>query len=100
VRSATIATEWASTGSLLRVVAGGEHPHLRRQLRRHIQHRLPVVHQPVGDVPADAVAALHRPHPLGEPAPGSEHVGVAGPVGTVPADRQYPAVLVDDLDGG
>ena len=57
----------------LAAVAGGEHPHLRRQLRRHVKHRLTVVDQPVGDVLADPVAALDRPHPIGEPAAGGEH---------------------------
>jgi hypothetical protein len=31
----------------LAAVAGGEHPHLRRQLRRHIEHNLAVVDQAV-----------------------------------------------------
>jgi hypothetical protein len=47
-----------------------------------------------------AVAALHRPHPLGEPAAGGKHLRIAGVVGAIPADREYPAALVDDLDGG
>jgi hypothetical protein len=54
----------------------------------------------VGDVPADAVAALHRPGPVVVSAAGGEHLRAAGIVGAVPADREYPAALVNDLDGG
>jgi hypothetical protein len=94
-----MATECASTGSLLRGVAGGEHPHLRRQLRRHIQHGLTVVDQPMGDVLADAVTALHRPGALAVAPPSGEHGGVAGLVRAVAARREDPAAVVDDLDG-
>ena len=100
VRSATIATEWASTGSLLRVVAGGEHPHLRRQLRRHIQDGLTVVDQAMGDVLTDVVAAFHRPTPVVEPAACCEHRGVTGLVGAVAAHRDHLAAFVDHLDSG
>jgi hypothetical protein len=82
----------------LAAVAGGEHPHLSRQLRRHVQHHLAVVHQPVGDVLANAVAAPHRPDPLGAAPAGGAHGGVAGRVGGVPARREHPAAVVDDLD--
>ena len=60
----------------------------------------PVVHQPVHDVPADAVAALDRPDPIGKPAARLEHLGIAGAVRAEPADRQPPPGLIDDLDGG
>lgn len=43
---------------------GGEHPSPGRQLRGHVQHSLAVGEKPLGDVPANAVAALHRPDPL------------------------------------
>jgi hypothetical protein len=32
--------------------------------------------------------------------PAASICGVAGVVGAIPADREYPAALVDDLDGG
>jgi hypothetical protein len=84
----------------LAAVAGGEHPHPRRQLRRHIHHGLPVVHQPVRDVPADPVAALHRPHPIRVHAASGEHRGVAVLVGAITTDGQDGLVLVDHLDRG
>lgn len=48
----------------LAAVAGGEHPHLSGQLRRHVHHGLAVVHQSVCDVLANPVAALDRPDPI------------------------------------
>ena len=74
----------------LAAVAGGEHPDLRRQLRRHVEHRLTVVDQAVRDVLADAVAALDRPHPVSEPAARGEHLRVAGLVGAEPAQLPAP----------
>ena len=68
----------------LAAVAGGEDPHLRGQLRRHVDDDLTVVHEPVRDVPADAVAALDRPDPVRVPAARGEHLGVAGLVGAEP----------------
>ena len=52
----------------LAALAGGEHPHPRGQLRRHVHHGLAVGDQPLGDVPADAVAALDRPDPVRDAA--------------------------------
>jgi hypothetical protein len=69
----------------LSAVAGSEHSHLRRQLRRHVHHRFAVVDQPVCDVLADAVAAFYRPYALGVPAAGFQHLVIAGLVGAVPA---------------
>jgi hypothetical protein len=54
----------------LAAVATGVHPDPGGQLDRHIQHHLPVTDQPLSQRPACAVAALHRPAPLGPP--GSE----------------------------
>ena len=48
----------------LAAVAGGEHPHLRGQLRGHVDHGLAVMDQPMRDVLADAVATLDRPDPI------------------------------------
>jgi hypothetical protein len=50
----------------LAAVASGGHPHLRGQLRRHAGDDLDVMDQAVRQVPADAVAALHRPDPVRE----------------------------------
>lgn len=83
----------------LAAVAGGEHSHLRRQFRGYVEHCLTVVDQAVGDVFADAVAALDRPDPIGVLAAGGEHVGVAGLVSPEAAHREHPAAFVDDLDG-
>ena len=71
VRNATTATECGVDRVGLAALAGGEHPHPRRQLRRHIHHRLAVGDQPLGDVPADAVAALDRPDPVPDRRPAS-----------------------------
>ena len=82
----------------LAAVTGGEDPHLRGQLRRHIDHALAVMHQPVRDVLADAVATLDRPDPVGEQAARLEHLGIADLVGTEPAHRDYLGSFVNDLD--
>lgn len=84
----------------LAAVAGGEYPHLRGQLGRHVVDRFAIVHQPVRQVLADAVATLDGPHPIRVPAAGGEHLRVAVLVGAEPADIQYPAAFVDDLDRG
>jgi len=44
------------------------HPHPGSQLRRHIQHHLPVSDQPLGQRPARPNTSLHRPAALGPPA--------------------------------
>ena len=51
----------------------------------------PSCDQPVRDVLADAVAALHRPHPVSELPPSRQHLRVAGLVGAEPAHRQHVA---------
>jgi hypothetical protein len=58
------------------------------------------VDQAVGDVFADAVTAFDCPYPVRIPPAGGEHLGVAGLVGGVPADRQDPGPFVDDFDRG
>jgi hypothetical protein len=84
----------------LAAVAGREHPHLRRELRRHIQDGLAVMDQPVRDVPADTVTALHCPYPVGEPAPGRQHLGVAGLIGAEFTGPDLVASIVDNFDRG
>jgi hypothetical protein len=78
----------------LAAVAGGEYPHLRRQLRRHIQNDLAVVDQAVRDVLADAVAALNRPLPVSEPAPGHQHFRVTTLIGAEFSRHDYAAELL------
>jgi len=68
------------------------------QLRRHVEHGLAVVHQPVGDVFADPTAALDRPHPIRETTAFGKHVAVAEPVGAEPGLAQHHAPVVDDLN--
>ena len=84
----------------LAAVPGGEHPHLRGQLRRHAGHDLAVMNQAVRQVPADAVAALHRPDPVRELPRRGQHVRIPGLVRAVPARRQHYRPPVDDLDRG
>jgi hypothetical protein len=84
----------------LAAVAGGEHPDLRGQLRGHVEYGLAVVHEPMGDVLADAVAALDGPDPVGVLAAGGEHLRIADLVGAVPAHGEHLGAFVDDLDGG
>jgi len=84
----------------LAAVAGGEHPHLRGQLRRHIDDGLAVVHQAVRQVPADAIAALHRPDPVREPPGRGQHFRIPGLVRAIPARCQYYRPLAGDLDRG
>ena len=89
----------------LAAVARGEHPHLRCQFRRHIQHCLVVVDQPVGDMPADAIAALHRPHPVTEPAPRCQHLGITKlirpefPVVTISPSSLITSIVAERLGG-
>ncbi|WP_280427772.1 hypothetical protein [Nocardia brasiliensis] len=47
----------------LAAVAGGEDPHLSREFRRDIEDDFPVMDQAVGQVAADAAAALRSPKP-------------------------------------
>lgn len=95
-----MATECASTGSLVRGVTGGEDAHLSGQLRRHVEDDLAVVDQPVRKVAADTVAALHRPHPLREPAPGLQHLRIASVIRAIPTLHHYLTAFIDDLDRG
>jgi len=84
----------------LAAVAGGEHPYLRGQLGRHAGDGLAVMDQAVRQVPADAVAALHRPDPVRELAGSGEHLGIPGLVRAAPARCQHYRPLIDDLDRG
>jgi hypothetical protein len=57
----------------LAALTGREHPGSRRELRGHVNDSLAVGDQALGHVPADAVAALDRPHAVSvTPAAGSE----------------------------
>ena len=99
-RRAASATECAPDRVGLAAVAGGEHPHLRGQLRRHVKDDLAVMDQAVRQMPADAVAALHRPDPVRELTRRGEHLGVSRRVRAVLPRRQHPGLLIDDLDRG
>lgn len=69
-----------------------------RKFRRHVQHGLAVMDQPVHDMPTDAVAALHRPYPLGEPAPGRQHFRIANwSVPNFPAVITSPSSLITSI---
>ena len=83
----------------LAAVPGREHPGLRRQLRRHVDHGLAVMHEPMRDVFADAVTALHRPQPIRVLPAGLEHLGVSRLVGSVSPHGEDLSPLVDDLNG-
>ena len=73
------------SGVGLAALTGGEYPCPRGQLRGYIKNGFAVGHQALSDVPADAVAALDRPHPVGVPTAGGEHGLVAVAVGAKPA---------------
>jgi hypothetical protein len=81
-------------------LAGIEHPHPRRQLRRHVDDRLCVGDQALGDVPPDTGAPFDRPDPVRKLAAGGQHLLVAGGVRAEPALGQHPFPPVDSLDRG
>lgn len=70
------------------------------QLRRHVHDDLSVGEQALGEVLTDPVAALHRPHPIREPATDDEHVPIAGGVGGEPALAENTLRSVEYFDGG
>ncbi|QBS45315.1 hypothetical protein DMB37_39795 [Nocardia sp. CS682] len=73
---------------------------LCREFRRHVDHDLTVVDQPVCGMAADTVAPFDRPYSLGVSRCGGGHFGVSGVVGAVSARVQHGAGGVDDLDRG
>jgi hypothetical protein len=79
-------------------MSGREHPRPFGQLRRHVEDGLAVSHQPLSQVPADSVAALHRPDPIRPPAGHGQHPPVAVPVGAEPAAAEDRLPIVEDLD--
>ena len=83
------ATLWASTGSVLRPWPVANTRTRADSFARHVQHGLAVGDQALGDVPADAVAALHRPDPVRVLPASGEHLPVAVGVGAEPALRQH-----------
>ncbi len=76
----------------LAALAGGEDPHPRGQLGRHVQDLLTQRQEAGHDVPADALAALDRPGPLGPTVRVLHQGGEPGLVGGEPA-------VPDDLLG-
>jgi hypothetical protein len=85
-------------GAGLAAVADREYPYLRGELRGHVQDGLTVVDQAVGDVLADAVAALDRPHAFRKSTTCPQHLGVATVAGVLRTRREHVSALVDHLD--
>jgi hypothetical protein len=56
------------------------------------------VDEAVREVFPDAVAALHRPHPVIELPPGGEQLRIPGAVSAEAALAQHHGAFVDDLD--
>jgi hypothetical protein len=84
----------------LATLTGGEHPRPRRQLRRDVHHLFTVAEQPGGDVPADALAALDRPHPIRPPLRVLQHRSVAVAVGAEPPTADGDLLAGHYLDRG
>ena len=82
----------------LAALPGREHPRPRGQLRRHVHDVLAVGEQPVGDVPADALAALDRPDPLRPRRDECQHRLVALDGGVEPATTDDGLVGDHHLD--
>jgi hypothetical protein len=70
------------------------------QLRGNIEDGFAIGDQALGDVSADTVAALDRPHAIRVLAAGGEHGLVAVAIGAKPAFAEDAFALVDDLDSG
>jgi hypothetical protein len=68
VRRATMATEWASAGSVLRPLPVSKTRTRAAKLGRYVDYQLAVGDQVLGHVLAGAVAALHRPPAGREPS--------------------------------
>jgi hypothetical protein len=84
----------------LAALPGGEHSRPGGQLWWDIHDLLAIGQQPVGDVPADSLAALDRPDPV-RPPPGVRlHRGVAVAVGVEAAAADDGLVAGHDLDRG
>jgi hypothetical protein len=98
VRNPTTARRVCVDGIGLATLARGEYPHPGRELRRHIHDRFPVSDQALGDVAADAVAALDGPGSVWMPAAEGEHLLVSVAVGAKPAPIHDPFAVIDDLD--
>lgn len=75
--SAAIATECASTGSVLGPLPVAN-THTCAERFAGTSNSLTVVHYTVREVSADAVAALDRPHPLWEPPTGLDQAPYQG----------------------
>jgi hypothetical protein len=82
----------------LAALPGGEHPRPGRELRGHVDDLFAVGEQALGDVPADALATLDRPHPV-RPLPAiGQHGVVAVLVGAEPAATEDLLVRGHRLD--
>ena len=96
---ATTATACASCASVLRSCPVSSCRARGRELRRHVHHVLTIGQQPLRQGTARAVAALHRPHPLGVGGDVISHRRVPDLARGEPAPGQDLLLLVDDFDG-
>jgi hypothetical protein len=87
-------------GVSLAALSGREHPSSGRQLRRNINDLLAAGQEPVGDVPADALAALDGPDAVGPLLGVLDHRLVAVAVGAEAAGAQDGLVAGHHLGGG
>ncbi len=101
-RSAAKATECASTVSVLRPLPVAKTRTCAESSAGTSMTSSPVVDQAVGEVAADAVAALDCPDPIGESFCSGEHLLISGGVGVggVSAGGQDVTGGVDGFDGG
>jgi hypothetical protein len=83
----------------LAALGGVEQASPRGQLRRHVEDGFAVSDKTLGDVPADAVAAFHRPDTVPVLPTQLEHRGIAVAVGAEPTLCQDLLPAVDDFDG-
>jgi hypothetical protein len=87
-------------GAGLTTLPGGEHACPCGQLRWDVEDLFTIGEEPVGDVPADAVAAFDGPYPV-RPLPGvAQHRVVAVAVGAVAAAAEDGLIGGHHLDRG
>lgn len=82
----------------LAAVACREPPSLRRQLRRHVDHRLAGGHKSLRDVTPDTRAALHGPDTARVSTARGQQVPEPIAVRGEPTDAQHLLLPIDDLD--
>jgi hypothetical protein len=100
VRTATIAMEWASRVSVLRLWRVSKSRTRAASFGRDVEDLLAGLEQPLGKRPAGAVGSLDRPEAIGPGLRVAPHRCVAGLVGAEPTSAEQLLVSVDDLDRG